>query len=179
MNSTQKPKAEKEHSEERVSLTPEQIKPREGENLKEAKEVSSETTKESEIQEEQGKQEEQIVTEEISTMIPPIAVTPAKDQLDKQLESLLAEDLTDIFLQMTPAQQIAFKAKGEETASKIREMINQTKVSARKIFHLIRQWLKMIPGVNKFFLEKEAKIKTDKIVLVAKEEESRQQDILT
>ena len=104
---------------------------------------------------------------------------PVKDQLDKQLESLLSQDLTDIFLQMTPEQQVAFKAKGEETASKIREMINQTKVSARKIFHLIREWLKMIPGVNKFFLEKEAKIKTDKIVLVAKEEEGRQQDTLT
>jgi hypothetical protein len=28
---------------------------------------------------------------------------------------------------------------------------------------LIREWLLIIPGVNKYFLEQEAKIKTDKI----------------
>ena len=29
---------------------------------------------------------------------------------------------------------------------------------------LIREWLKVIPGINKFFLEQTVKIKTDKII---------------
>jgi hypothetical protein len=43
----------------------------------------------------------------------------------------------------------------------------------KKILALIRDWLKLIPGVNRFFLEQEAKIKTDKILLAA--EEKKQQ----
>jgi hypothetical protein len=40
-------------------------------------------------------------------------------------------------------------------------------VQARKLLTLIRRWLVLIPGVNKFFLEKEAKIKVEKIVNLA------------
>lgn len=97
----------------------------------------------------------------------PVAVAPAapaKDPVTAQIEEVLAEDLTDAFLNMTPETQAQFKQKGEETAGKIREMIEQAKTNARKIFDLIRDWLKLIPGVNKFFLEQEAKIKTDKIL---------------
>lgn len=97
----------------------------------------------------------------------PVAVSPtapAKDPVAAQIEDLLAEDLTDAFLKMPPETQQEFKKKGEETAGKIREIITQAKVNARKIFDLIRDWLKLIPGVNRFFLEQEAKIKTDKIL---------------
>lgn len=98
----------------------------------------------------------------------PVAVvaTPAltKDQLTKKIEDLLAEDMTDVFLAMSPEKQAEFKVKGEETAGKIRLMFEQAKVNAKKIFDLVRDWLKLIPGVNRFFLEQEAKIKTDKIV---------------
>ena len=34
----------------------------------------------------------------------------------------------------------------------------------KKIFELLLQWLKLLPGVNKFFLEQEAKIKVDQIM---------------
>ena len=97
----------------------------------------------------------------------PVAVAPAvsaKDPVTAQIEEVLSEDLTDAFLKMTPETQAQFKQKGEETAGKIREMIEQAKTNARKIFDLIRDWLKLTPGVNKFFLEQEAKIKTDKIL---------------
>jgi len=65
---------------------------------------------------------------------------------------------------MTPEKQGEFKQKGEETAGKIRSMVETAKENARKIFDLIRDWLRVIPGVNRFFLEQEAKIKTDKIL---------------
>ena len=92
-----------------------------------------------------------------------------KDSFTKEIESILEEDLTDLFLQMTPDQQIAFKIKGEETASKIRELLHQTKINVRKILSLLREWLSLIPGVNKFFLEQETKIKTDKLLAAKKE----------
>lgn len=87
------------------------------------------------------------------------------DPLTERIESILEEDLTDHYLSMNPADQARFKLKGEETLSKIRVLVSKTKVNAKKIFQLIREWLKIIPGVNRFFLEQEAKIKTDKILL--------------
>ena len=98
-----------------------------------------------------------------------LSSAPQKDPFTQEIESILEEDLTDLFLQMTPDQQIAFKKKGEETASKIRELLNQTKVNIRKVLALLREWLSLIPGVNTFFLEQETKIKTDKLLAAKKE----------
>lgn len=80
------------------------------------------------------------------------------------IDNILAEGLNDIYLKMKPAEQAAFKKKGEETVAKINELLGQAKVKAAKIIDLIRSWLKLIPGINRFFLEQEAKIKTDKII---------------
>ncbi|MFH1253381.1 MAG: hypothetical protein V1664_03570 [Candidatus Uhrbacteria bacterium] len=104
----------------------------------------------------------------------PIAITPAvpvlpKDEIVQEIEELLSEDLTDLFLKMKPEDQEAFRLKGEETASKIRVLLSAAKVNVKKILFLICDWLKMIPGVNRFFLEQEAKIKTDKILLSAED----------
>jgi len=63
-----------------------------------------------------------------------------------------------------------FKRKGEETASKIEKIIHSVKVKIKEILHLIKEWLKIIPGVNKFFIEKEAEIKTRKILNLHKKE---------
>ena len=70
---------------------------------------------------------------------------------------------------MPPQTQEAFRAKGEETASKIRQLLTAAHVNIKKILFLICDWLKMIPGVNIFFLEQEAKIKADKIILAVEE----------
>lgn len=88
---------------------------------------------------------------------------PIKDELAEKIEDVLEEDLTDTFLSMSPDVQIKFKQKGEETVSKIRLLMTKTKLHTKKIFHLVRSWMSLIPGVNRFFLEQEAKIKTDKI----------------
>lgn len=101
--------------------------------------------------------------------LPPSAPPVVKDEVTQEIESILSEDLTDLFLKMNPEQQEEFRAKGEETASKIRVLLSSAKVGVKKILGLITEWLKFIPGVNKFFLEQEAKIKTDKILLNAEE----------
>lgn len=93
----------------------------------------------------------------------PMAV-PVKDPELVKIEKVLEEDLEDFYYSLPPNRQAAFKKRGEETALKIRILIHKTKVNIKKIIHLIRQWLKMLPGVNRFFLEQESKIKADKIV---------------
>ncbi|MFA4845298.1 MAG: hypothetical protein WC654_01935 [Patescibacteria group bacterium] len=113
-----------------------------------------------------------------SVVSTPVRPAPPKiDRLAKEIESILSEDLTDIYLAMSPDTQQEFKVKGEETASKVRELVRAVKINAKKVFQLIRDWMKMIPGVNHFFLEQEAKIKTDKILLVS-EEERKQNDVV-
>ena len=101
---------------------------------------------------------------------------PTKDKVYQKVESILEEDLEDMYHQLPLEKQSEFKAKGEETTGKIQEMVKSTHVKARKIVHWIKSWLKMIPGVNKFFLEQEAKIKTDKILDLAEEETSKLSD---
>jgi len=80
------------------------------------------------------------------------------------IDNILSEGLNEVFLKMNPAQQAVFKKTGEETVTKIGKLLMETKVKVNKIVDLIRKWLRLIPGVNKFFLEQEVKIKADKIM---------------
>lgn len=95
------------------------------------------------------------------------------DRLEEEIEDVLEEDLKELYASMPPDKQAVFRQKGEETRSKIRVLVSSAKVNAKKIFQLIRGWLKIVPGVNRFFLEQEAKIKTDKILIVTEEEKKR------
>ncbi len=87
-------------------------------------------------------------------------------QRAEAIDNVLSEGLNDIFLKMSVSEQKAFKQKGEETVGKINELLGHTRVKINKIIKLIREWLKMIPGINKFFLEQETKIKADKIIKI-------------
>lgn len=96
---------------------------------------------------------------------PPLSVNSVWQQQRAQaIDLILAEGLNDVFMKMSPADQKAFQLKGEETVVKINELLNKTKINLGKIIDLIKAWLKMVPGINKFFLEQEAKIKADKII---------------
>lgn len=96
------------------------------------------------------------------------ATTPATIFIDPQfqaIEKILEEDLESVYFSL-PDENIKrqFKQKGEETALAILDLMAKPKFKAKKIIDLIIGWLKIIPGINKFFLEQEAKIKTDKIL---------------
>jgi len=91
-------------------------------------------------------------------------VAPQKSMELIKIENIISENLDELFLQMTPQQQMTFKRKGEETAQKIDVLLKETKVKVKEIVTLIKEWLKLIPGINKFFLEQEAKIKTDRLL---------------
>lgn len=82
----------------------------------------------------------------------------------KQVENILAEDLTDLYLGLTPQKRQEFKKVGEETAGKISRLLAKAKINIGEIIKLIKKWLYLIPGINKYFLEQEAKIKADELI---------------
>ncbi len=82
----------------------------------------------------------------------------------RAIDLILSDGLHDIFLQLDPAKQQEFKRAGEETVVKINALMQKAKFKVDQIIVLIRKWLKLIPGVNRFFLEQEAKIKADRII---------------
>ncbi|MFH1947449.1 MAG: hypothetical protein ABIJ23_04830 [Candidatus Magasanikbacteria bacterium] len=98
----------------------------------------------------------------------PTTVPQVRDEVTIQVEKVMEEDLGDAFLELTPIQKQEFKIKGEQVAFEIRDLLKKTHLKAKTIFKLIFEWLKMLPGINKFFLEQEAKIKTDKILALKK-----------
>lgn len=87
-----------------------------------------------------------------------------KERRAKLIDETLSEGLGNIYLSMSPERQKVFKAKGEETVAKINNLLDETKVKINKIVSLIKKWLSLIVGVNKFYLDQEAKIKADKIL---------------
>ncbi|MDD2646990.1 MAG: hypothetical protein PHV78_03895 [Patescibacteria group bacterium] len=94
-------------------------------------------------------------------------VVLAKSETLKEIENILSEDLEPVYKNLSAALQEQFRKKGEETATKIEQLISQTKFTVKKILELIYNWLKILPGVNRFFLEQESKIRTDKILALA------------
>ena len=98
------------------------------------------------------------------TFTPPSASLSAIDLRESQIDKILSEDLESAFIKMKPKEQARFKVEGEKTVKKINLLLSSTKVKIKKIASLIRRWLNFIPGINKFFLEQETKIKTDKIL---------------
>ncbi len=92
-----------------------------------------------------------------------IASQKQKEQ-EKEIEKVLEADLEEAFLKMSSEKRLEFELKGVETAQEINTLFEQGKATAKKVIDLIKKWLALIPGVNKFFLEQEAKIKADEII---------------
>src|SRR3989339_255318 len=104
-----------------------------------------------------------------ATGIMPVSVLQKHKEREKKIEEVLAQDLDEFYLSMGEEKRMEFKVVGEKTARTINTMIETGKVHAKKIIELIRKWLSIVPGINKFFVEQQAKIKTDKIMQIKKE----------
>lgn len=103
-----------------------------------------------------------------------VAARPiALDPIQKEVEFVLSENIAEIFKTLSAAQKAHFKKTGEDIAMRITAMIKSGIIQVKKILQLIREWLTIIPGVNNFFLEQEAKIKTDKIQEIYAREHAR------
>lgn len=121
--------------------------------------------------------EKKIVLDEISqaekaaqsSVITPISDGQKKySERQKQIEKIMENGLDDLYRKIPPIKQQEFKTVGEEIAGKINSLLNQAKFKIKDIINLIKKWLLIIPGVNIFFLEQEAKIKTDEIIRLKK-----------
>lgn len=97
-----------------------------------------------------------------------VAAPSSSEIVLKQVEDILSDGMDKIFLTLDPSIQKAFKIKGEETSNKIAGLLSQTKIKVGEITKLILEWLRIIPRVNKHYLEQEAKIKTEKILKINK-----------
>lgn len=91
-------------------------------------------------------------------------IMPRADIELKKVENILSQGLENVFLTMDIATQARFKKKGEETAKQINTLLLTGKARIQKIINLIIIWLRLIPQVNRHFLEQEAKLKADKII---------------
>lgn len=90
-----------------------------------------------------------------------------------EVEKVLEDGLGPFYASLPPEAKPLFKEKGELAAREISEMLRTLHVNVKRVLQLIYQWLKVIPGVNKFFLEQEAKIKTDRIMALEEERRKR------
>lgn len=96
------------------------------------------------------------------------AVSAPQAKQQKQIENVLSSGLEEVYLNLSPAKRQEFRKTGEETAKKINQLMSHAKVKIGDIVKLIKKWLALIPGVNKYFLEQEAKIKADEIMKMRK-----------
>ncbi len=95
----------------------------------------------------------------------PVARTRAdKSEALRKIEHVLESDLQEVYKKMPPDLQQSFRKRGEDTAVQVEVLLQKVKVQTKKIFQLLFAWLKIIPGVNQYFLEQEAKLKTDELL---------------
>lgn len=88
----------------------------------------------------------------------------AADLSPAGIEKILEKDLSEVYQGLPDYLKPEFRKKGEETASKISVLLKETKLKIKEIIDLILDWLKIVPGLNEFFIEKEAEIKADEIL---------------
>ncbi len=108
----------------------------------------------------------------------PVADTkPAiiEDEVMVEVEKILEEGLGDYVATLPEEAKERFLAKGRDVASELSGMVRVFKVEVRRTLQLIRDWLLTIPGVNKFFLEQEVKIKTDRILGLSQQRKEESQ----
>lgn len=92
------------------------------------------------------------------------AVNDPRAGVLKQVEALLSEGLQQLYLSLPETRRAAFKQKGEQIANTITDMIMYGKAKVKEVWSLITSWLGTISGVNKYYVEQEIKIKTDRIM---------------
>lgn len=85
----------------------------------------------------------------------------------KDVEGILSDGLGDVYKALPKDRQLIFRQKGEEIANKITDMIIYGKARAKEVWKLVMEWLGSLPGINKYFLEQEMKIKTDRVMMFA------------
>ena len=109
--------------------------------------------------------------DKISTIEERASEPQTKSERQLAIENVMTDGLQDVYLNLDEPHRLLVKQEGERVAGVIENLIEAGKAAAKRVLFLIRDWLEKIPGVNKYFLEQESKIKTDKIMALAKKTE--------
>ncbi|MDQ7814813.1 MAG: hypothetical protein RDU25_03360 [Patescibacteria group bacterium] len=161
-----------ESLEKKLTRTPEQILPVEESGLEADRKAFERSPESKDVFLEQPIPEEDAPVSKIiegqPTTARAVPQAPA-DEVTVEVEKIMEEGLGEFFTTMPPEAKQKFKKKGEEVAKELSIMVRSFKVHFKRALQLIRDWLLTIPGVNKFFLEQEAKIKVDLIIALAEE----------
>lgn len=102
-------------------------------------------------------------------------LTPEEEKEIEEIEDILEDDLKEVYVKLDPQTQQTFRQQGEETAKEIVGLLHRVKIKTRAIIKLIVKWLRIIPGISSFFIVKEAKIKTDKIIEMHEQEHAKKE----
>ncbi len=97
----------------------------------------------------------------VNTPAPP---SDGPDLSPAAIEKILEKNLAEVYQAIPEYLRPEFREKGAETASKISTLLQSAKLKIREIIDLILNWLKIVPGLNRFFIEKEAAIKAEEIL---------------
>jgi len=82
----------------------------------------------------------------------------------KTIEKILSEDLENLYKNLPENRKVEFRQEGEMAARQIEKQLFGDNFAVAKIIKIIAIWLKMIPDVNKFFLDQTTKIKVDELL---------------
>lgn len=90
-----------------------------------------------------------------------------KSPLRENIEAALAdESLQRIYAGLPPAVQGRFRDEGSALAAWIETAITTGKLILKEVHRRIVAWLRIIPRVNHWYLQQEAKVKTDAILAI-------------
>ena len=111
------------------------------------------------------------VTIQAPVQVPAAPTAPVHIQTatHREIEKVLEEDMVPLFLELNPEQRKQFREGGEVSATKIESLLRTGGDVIKAIVRVIREWLLLLPGVNRFFIEREAKIKAQKILFLRQE----------
>lgn len=99
------------------------------------------------------------------------AITQAESTTDEVLravEQTLETGLGDMVNRLPDVAKERFTAKGKEIAMQLTKSVYAGIPQSRVVVELVKAWLLTLPSVNKYFLEQEAKIRTDAIIALAR-----------
>lgn len=104
----------------------------------------------------------------LTRVITPPLPSIQKSPITQKVEGVLEQDLEELYAELSDADKVIFKKRGEEAASVIVLLLQGAKVKVKQIFDTIVAWLKYLPGVSASYIIQEAKIKTDQLMKLIK-----------
>jgi len=128
-----------------------------------------------EQQMEQSEKQDEFLEDAPTSAVPATAtaqpIAPAveiqKDEVTIEVEKILEAGLGEYVPDMPEEARQRFLKKGGEVAAQLSVMVRTLNIHVSLVLKLLKEWLLTIPGVNKYFIEQEAKIKADKIIDLA------------